>query len=780
MRSCRARPEEDETASGAPQGRTRAASRRRAKSKDGARLARLAGVVVGAVVLGVGCAGGRSEPALEVWSGERAARPALPDDAERAAARLAALVLADRPDLAVHALGELRGEESARRADGRGATGLLDNSLDLIFAQGGQDAYTAHVEEMLERDDLDPVLRHRLENRLEDDPLLVAERSLAEDRRFKIGSILNRVIEPLGTLASGGAIDPVGGVRAAVSSLFLIGDLPDATTRERRALAEWEAYLARHPDSLDAGPLAERVEHYAAQRRGVEHDEALADARAALEAGSPEAALLRLDRADRLIPGDGDALALRKRAESSRNARENVTRATWRADEAVALSEERARLARATLVEPLPILAARAERLRAQAPAALDDELVLLASLDERERGEDAAFFDVLERLGTREPEESNMARHAQALLYSQSQNPYRYYRAARRADTWRRTGWVIFGKHGFGAHYERLPGWLDALASLPARGQALLSAPIRLLQYPGQRARFGGGVVLAGERYLHRYPDGSHAEDVHRHLESLCATRGDWSGALAHHEAQPTQDADRLRDYHERVAEMLLAAAEREPRVDVRVSMLREALRDHAGTPQADTARDELRELLSSASPQRIRVSREFLLEFPELWGPSGLGLNPELLDGDAANGELGEDGITLLGRSYVELELENHPPLVKQVPAERLGRFVAGVEDASYQRLAADEREQPDADPQRDLYFERVRLGLVERADFRPSARSTATYLGTSEKHGMYARDSILPVELVLRGSLETLSIAAFPRIRLPAEEPDAFLYE
>jgi hypothetical protein len=187
------------------------------------------------------------------------------------------------------------------------------------------------------------------------------------------------------------------------------------------------------------------------------------------------------------------------------------------------------------------------------------------------------------------------------------------------------------------------------------------------------------------------------------------------------------------------------------------------------------------LRDLLSSASPQRIRISRAFLLEFPELWGPSGLGLSASLLDGEPDNGELAEDGLSLLGRSYVELALEDRDPMVQEVPPARLARFVAGVEDASYRRLANDEREQPDSDPQRDVYFERVRLGLVDRADFRPAARSTATYLGTTERHGaLHARDSILPVELVLRGSLETLSLSAFPRIRLPAEEPDAFLYE
>jgi hypothetical protein len=39
---------------------------------------------------------------------------------------------------------------------------------------------------------------------------------------------------------------------------------------------------------------------------------------------------------------------------------------------------------------------------------------------------------------------------------------------------------------------------------------------------------------------------------------------------------------------------------------------------------------------------------------------------------------------------------------------------------------------------------------------------------------------RESILPVELVVQGSIQDLSLGAFPRIRLPKRTQDAFLYE
>jgi hypothetical protein len=82
------------------------------------------------------------------------------------------------------------------------------------------------------------------------------------------------------------------------------------------------------------------------------------------------------------------------------------------------------------------------------------------------------------------------------------------------------------------------------------------------------------------------------------------------------------------------------------------------------------------------------------------------------------------------------------------------------------------------PDAD--RDAFFERLRLGLADDLDARPSARSSYAYSGLRERYGMVrSRESILPFDLVFQGSLTDLRLGAFPRFRTPRETPDAFLY-
>jgi hypothetical protein len=191
----------------------------------------------------------------------------------------------------------------------------------------------------------------------------------------------------------------------------------------------------------------------------------------------------------------------------------------------------------------------------------------------------------------------------------------------------------------------------------------------------------------------------------------------------------------------------------------------------------------------VEQATPQRIRVSRAFLREHPELAGPEGLALRPELLDGELANGELQRRGVTFLGGLVLELAFvngsgdEDDEPVVRreQISEERLARAVALLEEASLRsaRLDPDLEEEPDAD--RDLFFERARLGLADAPDPRATAESTYVFESARERHGLVrARESILPVDLVLQVSGTDLGLGAFPRVRPPKPTPDAILYE
>ncbi|HET6303930.1 MAG TPA: hypothetical protein VFG80_04050 [Myxococcota bacterium] len=104
-----------------------------------------------------------------------------------------------------------------------------------------------------------------------------------------------------------------------------------------------------------------------------------------------------------------------------------------------------------------------------------------------------------------------------------------------------------------------------------------------------------------------------------------------------------------------------------------------------------------------------------------------------------------------------------------------------MALLEEASLRsaRLDPDLEAAPDAD--RDLFFERALLGLADAPDPRAAAESTYVFESARERYGMVrARESILPVDLVLQVSGTDLGLGAFPRVRPPKPTEDAVLYE
>ncbi len=115
-------------------------------------------------------------------------RQALPDDVERTAGRMAALVLADRPDSAAELLTLIKEHDAELETRGEPPSGLTDNSIDLLNTMDGSRSYLQHAHEMLERDDIDPELRRRLD-RLEGRRRLPRYRFLRNRARCRGGQL---------------------------------------------------------------------------------------------------------------------------------------------------------------------------------------------------------------------------------------------------------------------------------------------------------------------------------------------------------------------------------------------------------------------------------------------------------------------------------------------------------------------------------------------------------------------------------------------------------------
>jgi hypothetical protein len=712
-----------------------------------------------------------------------APRAALPDDLERSAAQIARLALAgDGSSPAVSAeMEKLRGADLALTEKGEPPTDLSDNALDLVSASASPEAYDRYVEEMLTYGSPDPELRKELEAHQAQKPLAIAEQRMSEERRRILATYFNLISAPVSRLALGGLVNPIESGRAAILSLLVLRSESDMSTRERQALRAYRDFLARNPDSPQTRQIRAKVESFQDRLDRERETEALEAAQRAIAANRPDAALLHLGRAERLRPGTTQTRLLQERAQRQLDSNQVLLARDlsprFSAGDLPLDPPELPGLATRILLgegtEPPPVSSD-------QAGALLADELAFVAATDELSRGKEGPALEALTAIARGR---SNLAPHAAAIVQDPYQNPYAAHQTARRGVSRRQTAWLFLGNRATGPRDRDFPtvlkplGWL---LEVPAYAVVILTTPVRLLQYPTAGIQFRGPLLATGERYIARFPNGTHAEEIHRELESLYAERQGWAQALTHHRALPQTNPLTIAKYRESLAERLLEAARAPRRIDVKNSIYEELLKEYGETQAARTGAEELKKLLAEATPQSIRVTKEFLTENPELWKPGALPLRAELMDGEEENGELADRGVTLLGKNYVRIDLEDREPYTAKVPDAELARFVSLLQEAYERRIVRDARAAPDPDPQRDVFFENIRLGLTDTADMRPSAGSEYVFEGTKEKFGsLRSAASILPVELVLRGGIEDLGVAAIPRLKMPEETRDAYLY-
>ena len=662
-----------------------------------------------------------------------------------------------------------------------------------VAAAGGSLAYPDRADALLDRDDLDPALRRRVELARDADPLRVADARLGEERRAQVGALFNRVIEPLSTLALTGALNPIAASRSALSALLAANQLPTGTPRERQALHALDEWRATHPEHPESAEVAERAEELrerlvraalralAARRARGERARRLAGCRAPGRARRADAP--RGGRGGDAAPAGRGAA---RRARGARAAQPRGARARARvADRRAARALRRARARDGDRAVRARSRRARQEYAAAGAPAEQASTLRLLAAFEPLARERPGRLRRGAARAcpspGARPtPPRVRRARCSPTA----ARNAWDAYRAAQRADRQR------------GARVDR-PGPLRerrdrAQPAAPARVRARRARlrgrghhlPAARWSSTPARARTSAercwlaGRALRGALSRRR----ARRRGARRARARLRAARPVGGGARARARRGASPMPTDIADYRAKVAEQLLAAAEKQQRVDLRLAYLATVLREYGDTPSAAAARTKFVAEKAAASPQRIRLTREFLLEHPPLWAPGALALKPELLDGEKANGEMAEDGVTLLGRNAIEIALVGRDPVVAQGSRRRL-RALRRAARGDALREPGHRRARAGGSRRRARRLLRRRRGWAwpTAREPRPAARSEAVFESTREKHGyVRTRESILPVDLVLRGDLTTLGLAAFPRIRMPEATPDALLYE
>ena len=746
---------------------------------------RSAGCALLALLLGA-CAGTPAVPAGSVLEAERQRGTRVPDGVDQGARQVLEAALVESPEQIAAARDRFVATQTAEARDAR-LLGYVDH---LVAATSGDAIdYRAACLELLERNDLDPALREHLEVQVEEDPLRLARIRISDSRKRKGARVFNAFASAAGRSMLSFHAAPARMANAALN-LAVARHLEDPITlQERQALHHWKRYVETHPAAPETPQLVERIESAQLRWFAMKRKRSLRAARKGLESGRHEVAFLLADRALRFDPEDPIATELRDSADT--RLREKRSRRTQSLSAAATLAPEEtgaaARTLALALLDPNADLLAAAEALLARGDREaqtlrLDAEFARVIAL--AEAGRETESWEALRSVARNE--EGGIATHARALEGQAIAYPYPAFRRAIHRDRKDLVGQVMLGHLAHGPRDLDLPRPLEWMIDGPAFVGTLGGIPQRLVQTafrppPSKRP------AVHGYRYLERHGEGEHAGEVREWLYEHERERENFVGA--HQLAMDIgKDDATLEELREQAATQALESAQRQTRRDLKLHYLNEVAQRYEGTESGDEAKTLALDQLHDAASQHIRISRGFLRENPHVAGPEGLGLRPGLIDKNTRNGELHPDGVTLLGGRRLEISLlprsgdvEDEPVIRREIlSTERLARLVALLDETAIRNALVDPLAgfEPDAD--RDLFFERARLGVADSQDHRPSAASSYAFVGVREKYSMVrTHEPVLPFDLVVQGSFPDLGLGAFPRLRSPKPTPDAILY-
>jgi pentatricopeptide repeat protein len=311
--------------------------------------------------------------------------------------------------------------------------------------------------------------------------------------------------------------------------------------------------------------------------------------------------------------------------------------------------------------------------------------------------------------------------------------------------------------------------------------------------------------IITTGEQYVHDTPPDERNPEVYETLAKAYEKEGRLDKAITYYKLMGKDDEQtRLQ---EQAGQAILNMAKKSEHREQKENYLRTVVEQYPTTKAAHEAAPLLRELSLPAN-RGLRLTKAFLREHEELVGPRGLGLKPELLDGDVDNVELADEGITLLGSGEIALQFHgDQGPRAKvyAIPNQRWEQFWRQFREQGYEQAAnrgdpglallaqgaeaADRtlkgtREKNDEDGWRMLPYLSGSVG-GSGVDFRGTLpkefAGTRLSFGSDQRSsyiGMEVPVPFIPVDFLLLGRNGVPSL--YPRIRLPEQSlKDETLY-
>ena len=578
----------------------------------------------------------------------------FPDDTDKRARELLIDALTDNKDSLAQHLKALQAEDGKLQKQHGTVTGLTEHAEDLVNNTiADRERYLAAQKEALQNSTT-PARKKYLAAIINRDDLNQSDQLMRQSTTNFFGGLANRLLSSVDLVgvASGNFIGAAA--ETAVSQLYALMD-KDMPVEERRALARDLDHLKRFPNDPRNAEILKQIEALDKKKKAALAAKQIASANESLAKKDFSRALFHAELASFLDGQSKDVDNIRQQAQKALGeidaARKQSLTAAVESNASAGQQADVARLLQAlslrdsNQIQRVAVDLDRKYQGKPLADAARDAEAVGL----EIKGWHEAAKKAVAEI--AKSAVDPQLKQRANSLLQSPEYNLLTPFQEARSDRQLQSMKYVLLGENflrknllfAAGAMAAAGPG---AMATLGMANAVMVGT--NFYQVMTNNPISAQPVIDAGVAYVRSHPNSDDAAEIYKVLADAFEERGLFDKAISYHElaGSPKEKIAALQD---KSAKALLNAAAKSGERGAREYYLTSVIDQHPDTPSASEATKKLAELAKEEN-QGMRMSKQFLLEHPELYGARGLGLKASLFDGNPQNMEIADRGVNLI----------------------------------------------------------------------------------------------------------------------------------
>ncbi len=594
-----------------------------------------------------------------------------------------------------------KAEDERLRKEFGSVTALTSHAQDLVNNTiDDREGYLAAVNEAL-KNASSPQRKKYLEAIIKGDDLLQANQLLRQSSANQWGGAFNRLLSSVDLVgvASGNYIGAAA--ETVISQAYALANR-DMPIEERRALARHMDHLRRYPNDPRRDEVVKKVEELEAKQINALVKKHLKHANEAAAKSHLSKALFHAQIASYFDPESKEAAALIQKWSKPQTEEHQKSLAADAQTPPPSEQQEdfRRLLLGLTLRDPLEIERAvidieKKNRGKPVLDSALDAEAVAMEM-----RGHHEQAKKLLEKIA-RSADNPDSRKRAAALLQSPEYNLLATLRDAQSQRRLESVKYVLLGEDLLKKNLLYAAG---AMAAAGPAGAVTLGAANalmignNLIKVLSDNPISSQPIIDAAVSYVRSHPQSDNAAEVYKIIANAYEEKGMLDKAIGYHEMAGTAK-ETIATLKEKAASTLLNAATKSTSRGSREYYLTRVIDEFPESPAAAEATKKLAELARSEN-QGLRMSKQFLMEHPELYGPEGLNLKASLFDGNLKNMELADRGINLTGNSELLLYYQTPWGVRSQgyaLPRQAADRFFVALRQKNRDIALADVNQRP-----------------------------------------------------------------------------------